>query len=104
MDQFKSPHSSNIAGARYDAATKTLEIDFKRGSSLEPNTYVYPGVPAKVWGQFKSAISKGTFFATHIIKDRTKPRFVGVKKEALEIKAHEASLVKRGAINAPKTI
>lgn len=83
MDEFKSPTSSNIAGARYDKETKKLEVDFHRSG-----TYVYDKFPPKMWSQFKSALSKGTFLSTHIIKDRAKPRFKGVKKEKTNDTTH----------------
>lgn len=76
MQEFKSPHSSNVAAARYNGATKTLEIDFQRGG-----TYIYQKFPRKLWDAFNAAVSKGTFVQQFIIKDRQKPRYKGVKKE-----------------------
>jgi hypothetical protein len=68
---FQSPHSSNVAGARYSPSSKTLEVDFHKSG-----TYVYPMVPAEVWNGFQQAMSKGTYLATHI-----KPKYTGVRKE-----------------------
>ena len=80
MEEFKSPHSSNIAGARYE--NRTLEIDFKHGG-----TYIYEGFPKKLWTQFKASMSKGTFLSQHIIKDRHKPKYIGIKKEKMNDKS-----------------
>lgn len=67
MDQFKSPMSSNIKGARYHNGD--MEVDFNHA------TYVYRDFPVKLWNQFKSALSKGSFHAAHI-----KDKHTGLKK------------------------
>lgn len=53
--------SSQIASIGYDAATNTLEIDFKRGG-----VYQYSGFPAAEWARFKGAESTGSFFYRNI--------------------------------------
>lgn len=61
--------SSNIAAAGYNAATKTMDVQFKNGSR-----YSYADVPQDVFDDFLSADSKGQFFNTNI-----KSRFVPTK-------------------------
>ena len=87
LQSFSSPQSSNVAGARYDTSTRTLEIDFHRSG-----TYVYHDFPKSRWENFRKATSKGTFLATHI-----KPKFKGIKKGGIEkmasiIDAHFSNL------------
>lgn len=64
-----TPHSSNVAGYEYNAATGTLRVQFKSGG-----TYDYPGVPAHIVDQMASAPSIGSF-----IHHTIKPRYAGKK-------------------------
>ncbi len=59
-----TPVQSNQVGAvGYDAATKTLAVQFSRGAGA---IYHYPDVDQKVYDDFMAAESKGTFFGQHI--------------------------------------
>lgn len=49
--------SSNIAATGYDAASKTLAVQFKGGLK----TYHYAGVPESVFGDMSKAESVGKF-------------------------------------------
>ncbi len=66
---FKSPKSSDIAGAEYLPLTQVLTVTFSRGVK-----YTYPGVPTATWQAFEAATSKGQFFAKNI-----KGRYVGTR-------------------------
>lgn len=55
--------SSDLVSVGYDAASGTLEVEFKDGS-----VYQYFGVPPGVFEQLLGASSKGSFFARHIKK------------------------------------
>jgi len=48
--------SSNVASIGYDGGQQLLEVEFHSGA-----VYQYHEVPKRVWGQFKSAPSKGKF-------------------------------------------
>jgi hypothetical protein len=78
-DSFKSPHSSNIAGARYSIRTKVLDVEFQRPPG---SIYSFQDVPEKVWEGFKAHISKGTYFSEHI---KGKFDFVKMQKKVGEI-------------------
>jgi hypothetical protein len=56
--------SSNLASVGYDEATKTLEVEFKKGS-----TYQYEDVPQSEYERLMDAESVGSYFASNI-KDR----------------------------------
>lgn len=53
--------SSNIVSLGYDAASETLEIEFKDGS-----VYQYYNVGEHLYQQFVAAPSKGQFFNVYI--------------------------------------
>ncbi len=53
--------SSNVSSIGYDAASQTLEVEFKDGS-----VYQYYNVPNGVYDAFMSAPSKGQFLAYQI--------------------------------------
>lgn len=55
--------SSNLRSVGYDAATRTLEIEFHNGG-----LYRYTGVPATVHAGLMSASSHGSYFDAHIKK------------------------------------
>jgi hypothetical protein len=79
MASFESKEPGNISWARYDEATHVLEIDFKDSSGVRSSTYRYEGFSPEAWLDFRSAESKGRYFAFKI-----RPRFKGTKipKEA----------------------
>lgn len=58
--------SSNLAAIGYDAATRTLAIEFRNGG-----VYNYANVPPIVWEGMQKAESKGQFFLREI---KTKPK------------------------------
>lgn len=53
--------SSNIVSVGYDAASETLEIEFKDGA-----VYQYYNVGDHLYQQFVAAPSKGQFFNVYI--------------------------------------
>lgn len=53
--------SSSLAAAGYDAATATLEVEFRHGG-----VYRYFLVPQSAWRAFQAASSKGRFFVAEI--------------------------------------
>ncbi len=63
IQHLDTKQSAQVQWARYDAETRTLEIDFK---GKAPSTYVYDGFPPEEWDAFKAAESKGRFFAAHV--------------------------------------
>lgn len=75
MQQFEAKESSNVGWARYDAATGTLEIDFRDSKGNRVSTYKYANYPPEEWARFNAAPSKGKFFAYEI-----RPKFTGAKK------------------------
>jgi KTSC domain len=56
--------SSSISSVGYNAASKTLEVEFHNGS-----LYRYYDVPQSVYDAWMAAPSKGQFF-TYQIRDR----------------------------------
>lgn len=56
--------SSNLVSAGYDAATKTMEVEFygKSGNTI----YQYHDVPKEVYDGFLAADSKGSYFHNNI--------------------------------------
>lgn len=74
MPDFEAKESKQIAWARYDEATRVLEIDFRGKDGAKQSTYSYAGFPLDRWLQFISASSKGSFFAYNI-----RPHYKGVK-------------------------
>jgi hypothetical protein len=74
QQQFEAKESSNVAWARYDADTRTLEVDFKK-DGVRSSTYIYLEFPPEEWQAFQEAKSKGQHFAYKI-----RPRFKGTKK------------------------
>ncbi len=55
--------SSDLVSVGHDAASGTLEVEFKDGS-----VYQYFGVPSTIFDQLLGASSKGSFFARQIKK------------------------------------
>lgn len=55
--------STNLRSVGYDAATQTLEIEFK-----DSGIYQYTGVPPHRHTGLMSAASKGEYFDAHIKK------------------------------------
>ena len=53
--------STVIAGIKYHASSKSLDIHFISG-----NIYRYKNVPAGLYARMKQAFSKGKFFNTYI--------------------------------------
>ncbi len=58
---FEAIESSLVKGAKYDAASETLDIVLNGGKS-----YQYTGVSQKVYDDFMSADSKGSFYTANI--------------------------------------
>ena len=58
---FEAIASSLVKGAKYDAASETLDIVLTGGK-----TYQYTGVAQKVYDDFMSAESKGSFYTANI--------------------------------------
>lgn len=58
--------SSQISGIGYDAASRTLAIQFPGRGPAEGTTYHYFDVPAEVYEAFISAESIGKYFGAHI--------------------------------------
>lgn len=54
-------HSSNVAALGYDAATKTLQVDFKGGRK-----YHYQNVPAELFAGLLQSDSKGKYLNAQI--------------------------------------
>ena len=65
--------SSNIKSIGYNAATKTMEVEFGSGTA-----YQYNGVPADLHEGLLSAESVGSFFAREV-----RTRFKGVSLKVL---------------------
>ncbi len=57
----KPVESSSLASVGYEAATRTLEVEFRRG-----RVYQYHGVGPDIVAQLMSADSKGRFMNAHI--------------------------------------
>lgn len=55
--------SSNIAATGYDAASKTLAVQFKGGGKV----YHYAGVPESVFGDMAKAESIGKFVGGQVV-------------------------------------
>jgi hypothetical protein len=53
--------SSSLRSIGYDAATSTLEVEFRNGS-----VYRYANVPTELWARFRRAPSTGKFFQDHV--------------------------------------
>ena len=59
---MKSGHAStNVLGSSYDAKSHRLSVTFKG-----MRTYVYEGVPKKIYTGLKNAASKGSFVNSNI--------------------------------------
>lgn len=56
-----TPTSSNLTRFGYDAATQTLGVTFKGGT-----TYIYSGVPESVFIAMQSAPSQGQYFNANV--------------------------------------
>ena len=50
-------NSTQLSSVGYDAATSTLEVEFRKGG-----VYQYVGVSAEIYQQLMNAASIGTFF------------------------------------------
>jgi len=61
MIQREYVSSSNVVSVGYDAASQTLEVEFRSGG-----VYQYYNVPQGVYDQFMSAPSKGRFLAYQV--------------------------------------
>jgi hypothetical protein len=53
--------SSSLRSVGYDAATSTLEVEFRNGS-----VYQYTNVPSELWTRFRHAESIGRFFQENV--------------------------------------
>jgi hypothetical protein len=53
--------SRQLSSIGYDAATATLEVEFRKGG-----VYQYHGVPAEIYRQLIHAQSIGTYFNTFV--------------------------------------
>lgn len=53
--------SSSLRSIGYDAASLTLEVEFRNGS-----VYQYANVPTELWTRFRRAESMGKFFQDHV--------------------------------------
>jgi hypothetical protein len=51
--------SSNLRWARYNPATKVLEVDFKNKTGDIVSTYAYDGFPADGWTALQASTSPG---------------------------------------------
>lgn len=82
MHQLDGGKSSNIHWARYDEATKTVEIDFRDKNGNKNSTYRYHtrvnpdgtenaphGFTMAEWRAFQDSPSKGGHFAAYIRKN-----------------------------------
>lgn len=56
-------NSSNLCGATYNRDDKKMSVQFKNG-----NVYQYTDVPEKVWDEFITAKSGGSYLAKNITK------------------------------------
>lgn len=63
MQEFDGKGSRQVHWARYDAETRTLEIDFKGKDGAKQSTYSYAEVSPEDWTAFQAAPSKGYHFA-----------------------------------------
>jgi len=61
MSWISTPDSVAIEGYGYDAARRTLEVQFKSGQ-----TYTYFNVPERVFDAMQDAPSKGHFVTDHL--------------------------------------
>lgn len=55
--------SSNLSKVGYDAGSRTLRIEFKKGAGY---TYVYAGVPPATYTRLLKAKSVGEYFTAYI--------------------------------------
>lgn len=55
--------SSQVGAIGYDAATKTIAVQFRRGNRA---IYHYPNVEPETFEAFRSAESIGTYFGQHL--------------------------------------
>jgi len=53
--------STSLRSIGYDAASLTLEVEFRNGS-----VYQYANVPSELWARFRRAESMGRFFQDHV--------------------------------------
>jgi hypothetical protein len=67
----KPVESSSLASVGYDKATRTLEVEFRKG-----RLYRYHEVGAEIYERLMTADSKGRFMNAHI---RTAYRFTRVR-------------------------
>lgn len=67
MERQPLESKTGLCGAGYDAATETLELEFKSRKDGEPNKlYHYAKFPQAEWESFNRALSKGSFFLKFI--------------------------------------
>jgi hypothetical protein len=67
----KPVESSSLASVGYDAATRILEVEFRKG-----RIYRYHDVDGEIFARLMTAESKGRFMNAHI---RTAYRFTRVR-------------------------
>jgi hypothetical protein len=53
--------STSLRSVGYDAASLTLEVEFRNGS-----VYRYANVPSELWARLRRAESMGRFFQDHV--------------------------------------
>jgi hypothetical protein len=54
--------STDLKSVGFDQATSVLELEFHKGGGV----YQYSGVPANIYSDLMSALSKGRYFNTYI--------------------------------------
>lgn len=64
MDRLLINNSTNLISVGYDAASKTLEVEFQSGL-----VYQYYDVEESVYQDLMTADSKGQFFHDNILKE-----------------------------------
>jgi hypothetical protein len=63
INLFPVGKSSTVAATGYDAASKTLAVQFKGGNK----TYHYAGVPESIFGDMGKAESVGKFITGQVV-------------------------------------
>jgi KTSC domain len=77
MERTPVTSKTGLCGMAYDAATKTLELEFKSRKDGVPNgVYHYANFTQADWDAFSTVESKGSYFLRLI-----KPHFVCTKLE-----------------------
>lgn len=60
-EMISTPESSNVESIGYDESNEEVWVSFRA------STYVYEGVPAHVWIDFRESGSKGSFVNATLI-------------------------------------